>query len=333
MRIGFGNETTQHVSCRHPFTFAPLNDETAMSHASTPGIVLCSYGKECLVEDAQRALRVCQLRRSVGRPVCGDRVRIGQDEQSQWVSEICTRRNEFARGDRRGRPQVIAANVDQALICIAPEPAPTRDLINRYLIACHANRLSPAVVVNKSDLQPDLAALDHMIHEVIRDSDIPVLHCSAKQQIGLAEVQDLIRGQTSILVGQSGVGKSSLINALVPDLDLQTSRISDNTGKGRHTTTSTTLYRIGDDDSTALIDSPGVWEYGLWQMSTDQIAAGFPDFATVLGDCRFNDCSHRHEPGCALISAARSGQIDPVRYEAYLRIVEANDRMYGKPEY
>ncbi len=302
-----------------------------MTDTSHPGTVICSYGKECLVEDEQLTLSVCQLRRSVGRPVCGDHVRIGHDTQSQWVSEIVARDNEFARGDRRGRPQVIAANVDQALICIAPEPAPTRDLVNRYLIACHANHLSAALIINKSDLQTDSDSLYAMIPQVLRDSDIPVLHCSAHRQIGLDSVLDLIRGQTTILVGQSGVGKSSLINALVPDLDLQTNRISNSTGKGRHTTTSTTLYRTGDTPQTAIIDSPGVWEYGLWQMSTQQIAAGFPDFSPHVSECRFNDCSHRHEPGCALIKAAQSGQVDQSRYNAFLRIIDANNKMYGKP--
>ncbi len=296
------------------------------------GVVICSHGAECIVERPDHVLLGCQQKRSVGRPVCGDHVSIRVESGGRWVRQIHERHNEFARGDRRGRSQVIAANVDQALICIAPEPAPTRDLVNRYLVACHAVSATPVIVINKQDLIDDADDQWHDITQFYGELGIRTLLTSSGSGSGIEQLINTLQGRISIFVGQSGVGKTSLINRVIPDLELQTAAISDTTGKGRHTTTTTTLYRLdqaGSSEDEGIIDSPGVWEYGLWNMPAGQIAAGFTEFGDFAGQCRFNNCTHMHEPGCAIKQAVTDDRISTHRHESYQRIVNAMSKMYS----
>ena len=157
-----------------------------------------------------------------------------------------------------------------------------------------------------------------------RELGYPVFETSCKGPPGVETIQSALENRTSILVGQSGVGKSSLVNELLPDLELQTGALSRVTGKGTHTTTTTIMYRL--PCGGRLIDSPGVWEYGLWRMDQRELSAGFVDFQATDGHCRFNDCSHRGEPGCAVREASESGSLKAWRYESYLRLLEQNER-------
>lgn len=296
-------------------TIAPMNHEA---------LVLVSYGSRGVIEFADGTQSDCLYRRSVGRPYCGDRVSVERtDGQSTVVTEILPRSNEFARANARQRKQVIAANLDQVLIVIAAAPEPSTDLVERYLVAVHSLGIRPVIVLNKYELvgKVDLATNSPLHHlDDYRELGYEVLATSCKGTPGIDAMLPVLGGKTSILVGQSGVGKSSLVNVLLPDLDLQTGALSRVTGKGIHTTTTTIMYSL--PFGGRLLDSPGVWEYGLWEMEQPELAGGFVDFHPFIGHCRFNDCRHAGEPDCAVDGAVNSGSISKWRYESYRRLLE-----------
>ena len=287
-------------------------------------LVLVSYGSRGVIELPDGTRSDCQYRRSVGRPFCGDQVMVEiSDGQLAVVTQILPRRNEFARADSRQRKQVIAANLDQVLIVIAAAPEPSTDLVERYLVAVHSLGINPVIVLNKCELMDgkafaDDSPLSHL--DDYRELGYTLLTTSCKGAPGIDAMLPLFGGKTSILVGQSGVGKSSLVNALLPDLDLQTGALSRSTGKGIHTTTTTIMYTLSSGGR--LIDSPGVWEYGLWQMDQPELVEGFVDFHPFLGLCRFNDCRHAGEPSCAIAKAVATGEIREWRYHSYRRLLE-----------
>lgn len=289
-------------------------------------LILVSHGNRGVAELPDGREVAVHYRRGVGRPVCGDRVRLEADsDATAVVSSIETRRNTFARADARQRMQTVAANLDYVMIVIAPHPAPNRDLLERYLVAAHSLDIDPVVVVNKAEL-PECAApeTDGPLGRLDAYAALgyPVVRTSCKAEPGVNQLRHLLAGRTSILVGQSGVGKSSLANRLVPDLEAQTGVLSRATGKGRHTTTTTMMYALPDATGGGyLIDSPGVWEYGLWELSREELESGFIEFRPFLGHCRFNDCAHDSEPGCAVKAAVDTGRLAAWRHESFRRLL------------
>jgi len=291
-------------------------------------IVLVSYGGQGVVLLPGGERRRCKFRRNVGRPYCGDRVLVNRaDDESLVVDTIIPRRNFFVRADERQRQHTIAANLDQVLIVIAAKPLPSRDLVERYLLAVHSLGIEPVIVLNKTDLEVannETAAgaevLSHMPE--YEDLGYTVIRTSCKTEPGIAGLAEILKNRTSILVGQSGVGKSSLINQLLPDMQIQTGALSTSTGKGTHTTTSTIMYEL--TGGGYLIDSPGVWEYGIWTLDREELTAGFIEFAPYIGQCRFNNCVHATEPNCAIKQAAAEGRIRNWRYQSYLRLLKQN---------
>lgn len=288
------------------------------------GTVLVAYGGHGVVriDDGRRV--DARFRRAVGRPCCGDRVRltVGADGMAA-VEQLMPRRNQFLRADARGRTQVVAANLDRVLVIVAPQPMPSQDLLDRYLVAVHSLDIEPVIVVNKVELGWPAQAPENVRHlDQYARLGYTVVYTSCKGAPGIDELLPVVRTGTSILVGQSGVGKSSLVRRLLPDLDIQVGELSRVTGKGTHTTTTTTIYRLGE--SGLLIDSPGVWEYGLWKLEDRELAQGFREFRPHLDRCRFNDCRHSSEPGCAVKAAVDSGGISPWRYAAYCRLLAQN---------
>jgi len=288
--------------------------------------VLVAYGSHGVVRVADGEPLRCLFRRRVGRPCCGDRVRIAPTDDGAWVAEaIEPRDNQFMRADQRGRRQVVAANLDQVFITLATAPLPSRDLLDRYLLAAHALHIEPLIVVNKTELpfnetDPGARTFGRLDH--YEGLGYAVLKTSCKTDPGVGALLPKTTGQTSIFVGQSGVGKSSLVRQLIPDLAIQTGALSRVTGKGTHTTTTTMLYDLPGGGH--LIDSPGVWEYGLWKLDALDIGEGFRDFRPWLGQCRFNNCLHHSEPGCAIRAAVEEGQLPEWRHAAYLRLLEQN---------
>lgn len=302
---------------------ARMTDATADLH----GTVLVSYGSHGVVAPQTGEPLPCVFRRRVGRPFCGDQVDLSPTEDGWVVDAIAPRRNAFKRADARGRAQIIAANLDRVVITLAAEPTPSRDLLDRYLVAVHSLDLEPVIVLNKVELlgEPEDVpeALQRLSH--YEALGYTVVRTSCKGEPGVDALVPAVAGVTSILVGQSGVGKSSLIGRLVPDREIQTGALSRVTGKGTHTTTTTMLYDLPGGGH--LVDSPGVWEYGLWEVEPETIAAGFREFQPWLGACRFNDCRHDSEPGCAIKQAVADGDIAPWRHENYLRLLEQNETL------
>ncbi len=289
--------------------------------------MLVSYGSHGVVQPDGGEPAPCLFRRRVGRPCCGDRVVIAPSDDASWVvDDILPRRNQFMRADARGRPQVVAANLDRVVVTLAHRPLPSRDLLDRYLVAVHSLDLEPVIVVNKVELplEPGHAGAETIACiDDYRQLGYEVAETSCKGPPGVTALDPLVTERTSILVGQSGVGKSSLIRQLIPDRDIQTGALSRVTGKGTHTTTTTIRYDLPGGGH--LIDSPGVWEYGLWRLEPAEIARGFREFAPLLGECRFNDCRHMSEPGCAVKRSVEDGVIDPRRYTSYQRLLEQNE--------
>ena len=295
---------------------------------TTEALVLVAYGSHGVVRLPGAETKQCKFRRQVGRPFCGDRVLVGRaDDTSLVVEAILPRKNYFVRTDERQRKHIIAANLDQVLIVVAARPLPSRDLMERYLLAAHSLGIDPLIVVNKTDLSltqnQSAAGAEVLAHMPDYETlGYKVIRTSCKTSPGITGLKSALKDRTSILVGQSGVGKSSLINQLIPDLKIQTGMLSSATGKGTHTTTTTKLYQLGDGG--CLIDSPGVWEYGIWKFENTELAAGFIEFDAWRGKCRFNNCVHASEPGCAIKQAAADGQIMDWRYRSYLRLLDQN---------
>jgi len=288
------------------------------------GLVIQHHSQTVLVEDENTAaLITCKTRKKTGRIVCGDRVSWQQTgDREGVVVERLPRRSLLTRPDAHNRPRPLAANIDQMLIVCAPQPAWSRTLIDRYLIAAELMPSEAVIVVNKSDLLAP-PERQHMLEALQEFSAIgyPVITTSTRDSHGLEALQHSLPGHTSILVGQSGVGKSSLVNALLPEASARVGELSDSGGFGRHTTTETRLYHLPGGGQ--LIDSPGVRDFQLWHIESKDLPRGFREFAAYLGQCRFHNCRHRREPGCALQAAADRGEISPRRLESYRSLLES----------
>ncbi len=274
------------------------------------GRVAVAYGREVVVEEEHGALLRCLMRGRRGpRPVCGDRVEYRRTEGNGIIERVLPRETVIERGDFRGRPRALAANVDLMGVVLAEPPGVDTLLLDRYLVLARHAGLAVALVVNKCDRLPPeareriAAALSYRgeLHGA------PLHWVSARENSGLDALAAELAGRTAILVGGSGVGKSSLINALIPDLALRIGALSEVSGQGRHTTTATTLFRLAGGG--ALIDSPGVRTLRLDHLPPASVLAGFPEIARYMPECRFNDCRHDREPGCAVRAAAARGAI------------------------
>ncbi len=285
------------------------------------GRIIAHHGRSLVVEDGEGRLHHCWVRQNLGALACGDRVRFRADGRGGGVVEARLPRDSLlARFDERGRERPIAANIDRIVVVSAVVPEMDEFLVDRYLVVAENTGIPAALVLNKIDLADEttLAALDARL-QVYRRLDYPVVLSSRESRHGLDELKALLTGHSSILVGQSGVGKSSLINALVPDLEIRVGELTP-ARHGRHTTSSTMLYHLPFGGE--IFDSPGVRDFALWQVDRRQIERGFREFRPLPGRCRFRDCTHLREPGCAVREAVERGEIAARRFESYRRMVE-----------
>ena len=280
------------------------------------GRVIAAHGRQYVVELADGSRLPCFPRGKKSEIACGDRVDIKQTSDDQGVIEAIQPRSSLLYRSNEIRQKLIAANVDQLVIVVATEPAFSDELIARALVAAESEEIEPLIVLNKCDLTDKLGAARQRL-AVLVGLGYRVLELSA-----LEHAEDLrphLANRTSVLVGQSGMGKSTLVNALLPDAKAATREISLALDSGKHTTTHATLYHL--DADSHLIDSPGLQEFGLGHLDRQEIENAFPEFRPFHGQCRFRDCLHNREPDCALIAAVDAKKIDKSRFLTYHRIV------------
>ncbi|MFT0533508.1 ribosome small subunit-dependent GTPase A [Castellaniella hirudinis] len=287
------------------------------------GRVVAAHGRHYRVAlDATGQTRHCYTRGKKTGLAVGDRVLVLPEGQQEGViTQTLPRRNLFYRSDAQ-RSKLFAANIDQLLLILAAEPVFSDDLLGRALVAAGSAGIDARIVLNKADLPGTAAARQRLaIPEAL---GVPVLALSA---LDAAQVQrqlaPLLRNRCTLLLGQSGMGKSTLLNALAPEARAATQSHSEALGAGRHTTTDTRLYVLpGGGD---LIDSPGFQAFGLQHLSPHDIEQGFPEFAPAIAQCRFYNCTHRHEPGCGVLAAVADGRIAAERHALYQRILAENE--------
>lgn len=288
---------------------------------SQPGLVLAHYGQSSLVESGSGDLIRCATRRNLPRTVCGDRVMWEPGSPREGViTRVLERTTALVRPDRNNRTRPIAANLDQVVVVLASRPSFEAGMLDRYLVAAELIGATPVIVVNKLDLldTQGLTRLEQRL-AVYRQLGYSLLFTSTRSTDGLKDLHRQLKPHTSILVGQSGVGKSSLVQALLPDLQVRVGALSELTGLGRHTTTAAQLYHLPDGGD--LIDSPGVRDFALCPVPAAELARGFVEFRPYLGQCRFRNCRHLKEPGCAVQAAAREGVVSAQRLESYRALV------------
>jgi ribosome biogenesis GTPase len=284
------------------------------------GLVIIRHGATLGIDDGSGRIYRCQTRQNIGHPVCGDRVIWQQvEENSGVVTALLPRQSVLSRPDYSGRHKPLAANITQLVIVLAPKPEPSGYLLDQYLVTAETIKIPPLIAINKVDLLADDAE-GNFISQFDTYSKIgyPLIKVSAKREHGLDTLIEHLKDKTSILLGQSGVGKSSLINALLPDHDVETGRLSEATGLGRHTTSAATYYKLPQGGN--LIDSPGVRSFRLTDLNHQELEQGFPEFRPYLGQCRFHNCTHVHEPKCAIRNAVRQGEITAQRLENFHRL-------------
>ncbi|MBU3020836.1 small ribosomal subunit biogenesis GTPase RsgA [Aestuariibacter sp. A3R04] len=301
----------------------------------TPGRVVGRFGKHADVENAEGTVFRCHIRRTIDSVVCGDDVLFdtgteGDSGVSGVIEIVRDRRSVLTRPDYYDGVKPIAANIDQIIVVSSVKPDLSLNIIDRYLVACEDIGISPILILNKTELLTDEEFIDAKRQLTIYETlGYPLVYTSCKQGDGIADLKACLNDKVSVFVGQSGVGKSSLINQVLPDADELVGEISDNSGLGQHTTTAAKLLHFPDGGD--LIDSPGVREFSLWHMPIERITWGFVEFRDYLGGCKFRDCKHLNDPGCLIRSAVEEGKISQARFDSYHRILATMDE--HRPSY
>ncbi len=275
------------------------------------GLVVAAYGKRYGVELADGLQISCVTRGKKNDLACGDRVEVKMTDTHEGVVEKLHARSSLLFRSNAYKTKTLASNVTQVIIVLATTPSFYEALLNRCLIAAEAAHIKALIVLNKCDLADNTEAMKLL--SVYQNLGYQVQPLSAKNDI--APLKQWLKNQTSVLVGQSGMGKSTIVNALLPDSAVRTQEVSAVLDSGKHTTTAAHLYHL--DSNSDLIDSPGLQEFGLNHLNIEELEHAFIEFRPFLGKCRFNNCKHIHEPDCAVISAVESEKISPVRLAFY----------------
>ena len=296
------------------------------------GLVMRATGSWYEVLHEGEVLR-CRMRgklrlrgvRSTNPVVVGDTVHCECGDDGEWVIvDIAPRHNYIIRraSNLSKESHIIASNIDRAMLVVTlVEPVTAVEFIDRFLVTCEAYKVPVTILLAKIDLLSEEAIAE--FHSVYEGAGYEVIDILATQGIGVSRVKEMLAGKTTLLSGNSGVGKSTLIGAIDPTIEIRTGEISDSFHKGKHTTTFSTMYRTADG---FIIDTPGVKGFGLIDIDDKELWHYFPEMISRAGECRFFNCTHTHEPHCAVVAAVESGEISYSRYESYLKILDEDDK-------
>lgn len=305
-----------------------------MEQQHLEGTVISSTGSWYEVATEQGTLN-CRIRgrlrlkgvRSTNPVVVGDHVVVEPDGDSSAIVDIIPRRNYVIRraSNLSKESHIIAANVDHALLLVTlHSPATPREFVDRFLVTCEAYKVPVTILLGKADLlEGEHQAEAEEFEAVYRDAGYDIIRLSSMEGRGVERVREFISGHTILLAGNSGVGKSTLIGTIAPDIEIRTGEISESHHKGKHTTTFSTMYRVGDG---YIIDTPGIKGFGLIDIDDKELCRYFPEMMRLAPDCRFYNCTHTHEPGCAVRSAVEEERVAWSRYESYLKILDEDDK-------
>ena len=298
------------------------------------GLVMRATGSWYEVLHEGEVLR-CRMRgklrlrgvRSTNPVVVGDTVHCECGEDGEWVIvDIAPRRNYIIRraSNLSKESHIIASNIDRAMLVVTlVEPVTAVEFIDRFLVTCEAYKVPVTILLAKIDLLQDNPEAIEQFHRVYESAGYEVIDISATQGISVERIKEMLAGKTTLLSGNSGVGKSTLIGAIDPTIDIRTGEISDSFHKGKHTTTFSTMYRVADG---YIIDTPGVKGFGLIDIDDKELWHYFPEMISRAGECKFFNCTHTHEPHCAVMEAVKREEIAFSRYESYLKILDEDDK-------
>lgn len=298
----------------------PSSPSSAEQPSGAPGRVVSGHGRHVVVEGVDGARLLCHLRGKKLECVVGDMVRWQHSGDEGVVEAVLPRRNLLYRQDA-WKTKAFAANIDQMLVVVASEPVFSESQLARVLIGAREAAIPARIVLNKRDLPGFAAARARLAPYEAIDIDVVPVALKSDPAEAHARLAALLAGKATLVLGPSGAGKSTLVNLMVADADAQVGEISQALGTGRHTTTATHWYWLDGERSEALVDSPGFQEFGLRQIAPGELAGFMPDIGGHASECRFYNCSHRHEPGCGVLAALERGEIAESRYRIYREIL------------
>lgn len=288
-----------------------MSNKSATPQETIKGLVVAAYGKRYEVELADKTRVSCVTRGKKTDLACGDIVNIKLTDKAEGVVESSEARKTLLYRSNAYKSKVLASNVTQMIIVLATQPSFYEALLNRCLAAAEAANVKPLIVLNKCDLPEANDAKNKL--KTYEGLDYDIVYLAAKENI--KPLLPYLDRQQSVLVGQSGMGKSTIINAILPNENVRTQEVSETLDSGKHTTTAAHLYHI--NKNSTLIDSPGLQEFGLNHLGPEALERSFIEFRPFLGHCRFNNCTHQHEPDCTIIEAVNAGRIKPIRLTFY----------------